>query len=231
MGSMHASLLAPAQAAKSLAPASRRDLRASSIAMISSLTAENLACVRGERRVFADLNFRCGGRGAGGGRRQWRGQDFAAAPDRGLSVARRRPRPDQAGDGAKATTREERGRLVGWLGHQDGLKPQMTVKRAAANSLRSSMRARRCATARPLDRVGLARQRRASLPLSLSAGQKRRLALARLLLSRRRLWLLDEPFAALDTSGQALVANVMARHCAEGGIIIAATHDPLGLAQ
>src|SRR5882757_8536267 len=79
-----------------------------------------------------------------------------------------------------------------------------------------------------LAQVGLARQ--ADLPCRyLSAGQRRRLALARLLVSQRPLWLLDEPFAALDTSGQALMAHVMARHCGEGGIIIAATHEPLGL--
>ena len=79
-----------------------------------------------------------------------------------------------------------------------------------------------------LAQVGLARQ--ADLPCRyLSAGQKRRLALARLLVSNRPLWLLDEPFAALDTSGQALVAQLMALHCGQGGIVIAATHDPLGL--
>jgi len=76
--------------------------------------------------------------------------------------------------------------------------------------------------------VGLARQ--ADLPCRyLSAGQRRRLALARLLISNRPLWLLDEPFAALDAGGQRLVADLMLRHCGEGGIIIAATHDPLGL--
>jgi heme exporter protein A len=53
--------------------------------------------------------------------------------------------------------------------------------------------------------------------------------LARLLASKRPLWLLDEPFAALDASGQRLIAHLMARHCGEGGIIIAATHEPLGL--
>jgi heme exporter protein A len=81
-----------------------------------------------------------------------------------------------------------------------------------------------------LEQVGLTRQ--ADLPCRyLSAGQRRRLALARLLASQRPLWLLDEPFAALDRSGQALVAQLMARHCGQGGIIIAATHDPLGLSN
>ena len=60
---------------------------------------------------------------------------------------------------------------------------------------------------------------------------RQRLALARLLVSQRPLWLLDEPFAALDVNGQALVAQLMARHCGTGGIIIAATHDPLGLSN
>jgi len=51
----------------------------------------------------------------------------------------------------------------------------------------------------------------------------------KVLASKRPVWLLDEPFAALDASGQTQVAQLMARHCGEGGIIIAATHDPLGL--
>ena len=49
------------------------------------------------------------------------------------------------------------------------------------------------------------------------------------MLSGRPLWLLDEPFAALDSDGQALMARLMARHCEAGGIVIAATHEPLGL--
>lgn len=63
----------------------------------------------------------------------------------------------------------------------------------------------------------------------LSAGQTRRLALARLLVSRRPVWLLDEPTAALDTEGHALVAALIGEHLAGGGLAIAATHDPLGL--
>jgi heme exporter protein A len=63
----------------------------------------------------------------------------------------------------------------------------------------------------------------------LSAGQKRRLALARLALVHRPLWLLDEPSVGLDESSQKLVVNLMAQHLAASGIIIAATHVPLGI--
>ena len=78
-----------------------------------------------------------------------------------------------------------------------------------------------------LDTFDLARL--SSYPAGLlSAGQKRRLALARLVLVRRALWLLDEPTVGLDTASQARLVNVMARQLDEGGMIIAATHVPLG---
>jgi heme exporter protein A len=64
----------------------------------------------------------------------------------------------------------------------------------------------------------------------LSQGQTRRLALARLLIAERPIWLLDEPTAALDTGGEALVGRLVAGHCAAGGTVIAATHDDLNLA-
>ncbi len=63
----------------------------------------------------------------------------------------------------------------------------------------------------------------------LSAGQRRRLSIARLLAVRRPVWLLDEPTNALDTAGQSLFAGIMRDHLARGGLIIAATHAPLGL--
>jgi heme exporter protein A len=61
----------------------------------------------------------------------------------------------------------------------------------------------------------------------LSAGQRRRLALARLIAARRALWLLDEPLAPLDAARRAQVGELMAAHLASGGLIVAATHDPL----
>lgn len=65
----------------------------------------------------------------------------------------------------------------------------------------------------------------------LSAGQKRRLGLARLLVSHRTVWLLDEPTVSLDTRSSELLAAAVDRHTAEGGIVIAATHLALGLAR
>ena len=64
----------------------------------------------------------------------------------------------------------------------------------------------------------------------LSAGQKRRVALARLLVARRPIWLLDEPTTALDAQSQTLFADVVRAHLASGGLVVAATHAPLGIA-
>jgi heme exporter protein A len=68
------------------------------------------------------------------------------------------------------------------------------------------------------------------LPVAyLSAGQKRRVGLARLLLAPRPLWILDEPLTALDTAGQQILTALMRSHLAQGGLIVAATHAPLGI--
>lgn len=63
----------------------------------------------------------------------------------------------------------------------------------------------------------------------LSTGQRRRAAIAKLLVSRRPLWLLDEPTAGLDKASEERFGGVMARHCGDGGMIVAATHLPLGI--
>ena len=197
------------------------------VSMISSLTAEKLACVRGERRLFENLSFGVkagqalaveGANGAGKTSLLRLIAGFLA-PAAGRLLVR-------TGD-SESDDAEVRGRLVGWLGHLDGLKPQMTVQEqlvfyARINGVdHADVRAL-------LERVGLTRQ--SELPCRyLSAGQRRRLALARLMASRRPLWLLDEPFAALDTAGQQLMVEAMTGHCAEGGMIVAATHDPLRL--
>lgn len=79
-----------------------------------------------------------------------------------------------------------------------------------------------------LQAVGL--EQLSDLPAGyLSAGQRRRLSIARLLALTRPIWLLDEPLSALDAGGQNLLRDVMDRHLADGGLILAATHAPLGL--
>jgi len=193
--------------------------------MIASLTAENLALRRGDRLLFDGLSFRVttgqtlaleGANGAGKTSLLRLIAGFLS-PHAGRLVM-------ETQSGA-VTDAEERAQWIGWLGHLDGLKPQLTV----SEQLTFYARLYRSVSdlAAVLEDVGLKRQ--AELPCRyLSAGQKRRLALGRLVVSGRPLWLLDEPFSALDINGQDLVSRLMAMHCAAGGVVIAATHDPLG---
>lgn len=119
---------------------------------------------------------------------------------------------------------EDREARLHFLGHRDGLKAQLDARahlRFWADLLGGE------ASEAVLDRVGLARV--ADLPArTLSAGQGRRLALARLIAAPRPLWLLDEPAASLDAAGKALLTDMIATHCAGGGIVVAAVHEPLG---
>jgi len=114
-----------------------------------------------------------------------------------------------------------------YLGHRDALKPALSV----AENLsfwRDFLGGAAGDLGRCLAAVGLAHA--THLPAAyLSAGQRRRLSIARLLVVRRPVWLLDEPTSALDTAGQDLFVGVMREHLAGGGIIVAATHSPLGI--
>jgi len=195
---------------------------------LASLEIENLACVRGGRLIFRGLSFRVAA-----------GEILAVEGANGsgktslLRLIAGLLRPKEGSirlclpDAEPVSEPEERGRSVGWLGHQDAIKAQLTP----LELLRffAAFYGAEADVIPALERVGLAAAR--DLPAQyLSAGQKKRLGLARLKLSRRSVWLMDEPLAALDAEGKALVAELVAGHCAAGGMAVVATHEPLGLA-
>jgi heme exporter protein A len=114
------------------------------------------------------------------------------------------------------------------IGHQDGLKAHRTAREELSFAVAWSGGTGEAALA-AADRMGVTRL----LDLEarkLSAGQRRRLALARLVAAPRPLWVLDEPLAALDAAGRALLGEIMAEHLGRGGLILAATHEPLPVA-
>jgi heme exporter protein A len=193
--------------------------------MTLSLDVEHLTCARGQRVLFRDLSFAVAAGQAvslegpnGSGKTSLLRMIAGFLPAAAGTIRVRTA-------GAAVEEAEERGRFVGWLGHHDGVKPQLAVREQLEFYARlyggpDPGEAMAAFGLEPLAEL---------LGQYLSAGQKRRLALARLRLCGRPLWLLDEPLAALDTAGKALVADAVTAHCAAGGLVVAATHEPLGI--
>ncbi len=194
----------------------------------SALTIDSLCCARGDRVLFRDLSFALdegelvhltGHNGSGkttllralaglllpeAGKIRWRGRDIRKL-------------------------REEYSRHLLYLGHLNGIKGDLT----AVENLRIAAK---------LDGVDLAEARawevlgeiglrgHEDLPSKhLSQGQKRRVALARLLANDARVWILDEPFTALDTAAVAMLQDVIRRHLGAGGLSIITTHQAVAM--
>jgi heme exporter protein A len=118
------------------------------------------------------------------------------------------------------------GEQAHYLGHQDALKPALSVQENL--QFWAHFLGPHAATAGALEAVGL--EALADLPAAyLSAGQRRRLSIARLVAVRRPIWLLDEPTSTLDSAAQTRLADIMRAHVDGGGLIVAATHAPVGL--
>jgi heme exporter protein A len=189
------------------------------------LSCNSLSCIRGERKVFANLTFSVSA-----------GEALAVVGPNGSGkssllrliaglVAIASGTIKLSGGDDNLTLAEQ----AHLLGHRDAIKPSLTVLENVAfwfDFLGGDANQSRPATA--LAAVGL--NHLGHLPTAfLSAGQRRRLAIARLVALKRPLWLLDEPTTALDVAGQTMIAALMTDHLRNGGLIVAATHQPLGI--
>jgi heme exporter protein A len=190
------------------------------------LSATALRLYRGERCLFQDLGFALGpgemllveGANGSGKTSLLRAIAGLLSLDAGAVFWRGEP------------TLQNRQTLcaeMAWLSHRLGLKYDLTL----VENLLFDARLRGSAgdnSDEVLDRLGLKGLER--LPLrALSAGQQRRVALARLQLSTSRLWLMDEPFTNLDTAGQALVRDLVERKLKQGGLCVVATHHAIDI--
>src|SRR5438067_3400116 len=187
------------------------------------LLASDLACVRGGRQVFAGLCFTVEG-----------GEALLVAGPNGsgkssllrLIAGLVHPTGGRVvleGGDPELTIGEQ----AHYLGHQDALKPSLSVAENLA-FWADFLGGGRAKGAAALAAVGLGAL--THLPaIYLSAGQRRRLSLARLIAVERPIWLLDEPTSTLDAAAQAMLADLMRAHLAGRGLIVAATHGPIGL--
>jgi heme exporter protein A len=192
------------------------------------LEVADLACRRGGRQVFDRLSFALGagellaltGRNGSGKTTLLRALALLVRPEIGTIRWQ--------GANVQAESESWRGQLA-WLGHLDGLKGDLSVR----ENLLVAERLRGAPPAEDrLDGVLVAfdLSNLATRPVRvLSAGQRRRTALARVLLSQAPVWLLDEPLNALDQPAQAAFRTALRTHLAAGGLAIAATHADLGM--
>lgn len=191
------------------------------------LNVENVSCLRGERRLITALSFTVqrgrllavmGENGSGKtsllrmlcgllppeqGRILWQGEDVRACKERYLAS------------------------LI-YVGHLNGLKDDLSpVENVTISARLAGEEVSEGKTGEALEAVGLARAIYRLPTRVLSQGQKRRVSLARLWLSQCPLWILDEPFAALDVSATGLLMQQLRSHLHNGGIVIAATHQEI----
>jgi heme exporter protein A len=193
--------------------------------MIRRLSVENLSLSRGERRLFSALNLALDAgeavalTGANGS-----GKTSLLRAIAGLL------RPEIGairfeGEAGVLDADEARSGGLHLLGHHDGLKTNRTAREELGFWARWSGGAQD-GVDRAIDALDL----KPLLDLDvrkLSAGQRRRVALARLIAAPRKLWLLDEPMAPLDAAHRERFGSLMAGHLKAGGLILAAVHDPL----
>jgi heme exporter protein A len=191
------------------------------------IEASALSVERGGRIVFADLGFRL----KAGEALRVTGPNGAGKSTLLKVIAGLLPLAAGKIDVTPASD-ARRAELCHYVGHADALKPSLTafenLSFLAALLATGPGRPSEAGVEAALERLGLGSV--ADLPTAyLSAGQKRRVALARLIAVFRPIWLLDEPLTSLDAASQAILMELMAAHVAAGGIVIVAAHAPLAI--
>ncbi|MEP3629756.1 MAG: heme ABC exporter ATP-binding protein CcmA [Hyphomicrobiales bacterium] len=187
-----------------------------------TLTLKNLACVRGDKLLFEGFSLEA----TGGEIVEIKGPNGIGKSSLLRIIAGLAP----AYEGEVVLTSDEETDLAiedhaHFLSHQNALKEGLSVSENLTFWHQFSID-QGLSPNQALEQVALPHL--ADLPVGvLSAGQKRRVAFARLLVDRRAIWLLDEPTAALDASADELVGDLISNHAKSGGIVLAATHLPL----
>jgi len=180
----------------------------------ASLTLTRLACRRGGRLLFDDLDI-----GLGPGEAALVTGANGAGKSSLLRII--------AGLLAPAAGDVSANGRIGWLGEAAALDPRLTLANALGFWARIDGRGRG-EVAAALERMGISGL--AEVPVRmLSTGQRRRAAIARVLASGADIWLLDEPGSGLDDAALGGLGETIARHRAEGGIVVVATHQPLAI--
>ncbi|QDX81779.1 heme ABC exporter ATP-binding protein CcmA [Denitratisoma sp. DHT3] len=192
------------------------------------LQAQNLRCVRGERQLFSDLGFTLDagellylqGKNGAGKTSLLRMLVGLLPPAGGEILWKGRPIGRQA--------EEYRAELC-YLGHHNGTKEDLTPLENLLTSARLAGEALSEDDAvDALEQVGLAGREDIACKY-LSQGQKRRVALARLVKKRCALWILDEPFVALDTAAVGWLTELIGGHLQRGGLCVMTTHQPVAI--
>jgi len=193
-----------------------------------TLEVKNLTCTRGDRELFSDLSFKLENRqlmrleGTNGS-----GKTTLLRTLCGLFLA---DEGEILWDGVEIKKQDEAfHKELLYLGHQNAIKSDLTAyENLKLNCLMSGINVSQVQLMDALDSIGLFAFE--DFPVrTLSQGQKRRVALAKLLLSKAKLWILDEPFVALDAAAVEQLQSIIAKHVESGGVVILTTHQEVPL--
>ena len=192
------------------------------------LVAEGLSAKRGEDLIFQDISFEI----EGGEALVVKGPNGSGKSTLLRVLAGLLPAHSGIVKLLAAAQQVERlGEAAHYLGHRNAMKRELTVEENLSfwkSFLGDFAGGAGMSVLEATEAVGLGGI--AHLPFGyLSAGQQRRMAMAKLLVSWRPIWILDEPTAALDAAAETMFAGLVTAHLAQGGLAIAATHQPLGL--